>query len=74
MIAHRKNNPPKAGERIAIDAIIEGHDSEESVLSECMTMMIGGFHTSGLRKLILNPLILTPAKTCLTILMIIYRP
>ena len=44
----RKRNPPDANEYLLIDALLESDFSEEVKLSNAVTYMVGGFHTTGL--------------------------
>ena len=45
---HRIKNPPGAGEYLAIDAVVELDLTEMTALNDLVSMIVGGFHTTGL--------------------------
>ena len=49
---HRKNNKPEDGEKLVIDYMLSAlHDSPARMLADMSTVIVEGFHTSGLCKL-----------------------
>ena len=53
-IFYRRSNAPTAGEFLVIDAIMDLNDDDtDTMLSDAITVLIGGFHTSGQCKFII---------------------
>ena len=49
-IEKRRKNPPKDGEYLLIDALLESGLSNKVIEADALTFLIGGFHTTGLSK------------------------
>ena len=49
-IEKRRMSPPKDGEYLLIDALLESGLSSKIVEVDALTFLIGGFHTTGLSK------------------------
>ena len=47
MVSHRKKNPPKHGEELLLDILLDYTEDEELQLSDGLAYVIGGFHTTG---------------------------
>ena len=47
MVSHRKKNPPKHGEELLLDILLDYTEDEELQLSDGLVYVIGGFHTTG---------------------------
>ena len=47
MVDRRRANPPTHGEELFIDLLVENTDDEERLISDAITYVIGGFHTTG---------------------------
>ena len=46
VMKERKTNPT-AGHQRFIDVLLENELPEDQILSDCISYMVGGFHTSG---------------------------
>ncbi len=45
---HRLENPPQPGDELVVDAILSLDLPEESKMSDMVSVMVAGFHTTGL--------------------------
>ena len=46
-VEHRKKNPPKKGEHLLIDLLIDHSADEETLICDTFVYIVGGFHTTG---------------------------
>jgi hypothetical protein len=46
-IKHRCKNPPPPDEYLLVDTLLEAEMSEEQLLCDAITYLVGGFHTTG---------------------------
>ncbi len=53
-VNERRKNPAKGGEYLLIDALLESDLSEQVIIADAVSFLIGGFHTTGLSKYCLN--------------------
>lgn len=46
VIKHRQDNPPPGGEELLIDVLMDNSLTEEQIISDSISYIVGGFHTT----------------------------